>query len=205
MQFCNALKKDKNKFINQYPQYKDNINIYNFIEFLSPEQAKNIYAAIRDTAIKINTNPVNKDMAKFLEEYPDDDKIKVKDLIIIDYFPLQNYMRDKSIVLKCKYNKNGTYKNHVLIGNYDSSYIIVMQKIFIYLFKNEANNIDELEEKYRSDNFIAFGCLLGKVTFIYEDNSSDSNSIDEICNILKRILILLKFIVVLKEIALLHN
>ena len=189
MQFCNTLKRDKNEFINQYPQYKDDINIYinNFIEFLSPEQAKNIYAAIRDTAIKINTNTVNKDRAKFLEEYPDDDKIRVENLITIDYFPQQDYMRDKPIVLKRKYNKNGTYKDYVLIGDYGTSHITVMQKPEnIYLFKDEVNDMDELEEKYRSNSFITFGYLLGKIAFIYEDNLGDFNSIDEICDILKK-------------------
>ena len=189
MQFCNALKKDKNEFINQYPQYKNDINIYinNFIEFLSPEQAKNIYATIRDAAIKINTNTINKDRAKFLEEYPDDDKIKVKNLITIDYLPQQDYMRDKPIVLKRKYNKDGTYKDYVLIGDYGTSHITVIQKPEnAHIFKDEVNNSDELEAKYRNNNFITFGYLLGKVAFIYEDNPGDFGSIDEICNILKK-------------------
>lgn len=184
--FCNALSKDKNNFLNKYPKYKKEIDTYinNFIDFLSPEQLRTIYSIIRDEAIKINTNGVNKDRAKFLEEYPDDDKIKVKDLITIDYSPQQDYMRDKPIVLKRKYNSNGSYKDYILIGDYGTSHITVIQKPEnIHLFVDET---DDVEKEYRSNNFITFGYLLGKIAFIYEDNPGDFGSIDEICKILKK-------------------
>lgn len=99
-------------------------------------------------------------------------------------------MRDKPIVLKRKYKSDSTYKDHVLIGDYGTSHITVIQKPEnIHLFEDET---DDVETKYRSDGFITFGYLLGKIAFIYDGAPGDFESIDTICDILIKNLNIIK-------------